>query len=189
MKHLIIFSHLNPKSFTKAIVDKVVEVGTAKGHEIKVIDLYADKFNPVLEFPDIQGMFMGGETPADVKAYQELMLWADHYTVVYPMWWGQMPAMLKGFMDRVLANKFAFEYGPEGPKGLLTNRTARVIINTGTPNELYAQTGMHDAQKRVNGPGLFGFCGIEAEFTFFGTVATGPDELRKGYLASIEDLY
>ena len=187
MKHLIIYTHLNPTSFTKAIVDQVEKTASEKGNEIKVIDLYADKFNPVLEFPDIEHMFMGKDAPADVKAYQDLVSWADHLTFVYPMWWGQMPAMLKGFVDRVFANGFAFSYSPEGyPEGLLKGKTAQLYVSTGTPNEMYEETGMHTAQNRVIADGVFGFCGIDAKMTFFGNVAMGTDELRKGYLESIK---
>ena len=107
MKHLIIYSHLNPTSFTNAVVDKVEKTAKEKGDEVKIINLYGDKFNPVLEFPDIEHMFMGKEAPADVAIYQEMVQWADHMTFVYPIWWGQMPAMLKGFLDRVFANGFA----------------------------------------------------------------------------------
>lgn len=187
MKHLIIYSHLNPKSFTKAIVDEVERISTSRGDEFKIIDLYGDGFNPVLAFPDIEHMFMGKEAPDDVKSYQEMVSWADHLTIVYPLWWGQMPAMLKGFVDRVFANGYAFTYGEDGqPKGLLGNRTAQLFINTGSPEEYYESTGMYDAQRRVIDEGVFGFCGIEASMTFFGNVAMGSDELRKGYLASIE---
>ena len=66
MKHLIIYSHLNPNSFTKAIVDRVEEVALEKGDEVKIIDLYGEQFNPVLEFPDIEQMFMGKDAPNDV---------------------------------------------------------------------------------------------------------------------------
>ena len=172
MKHLIIYTHFNPDSFTKAVTDKLIDTAKAKGHEIKIIDLYADQFDPVL-------------TPENILAYQELIKWADHYSVVYPLWWGQMPAILKGFIDRVFANGVAFQYGPEGPKGLLGGRSARVIINTGTPDIYYEQTGMHKAQVRVNDAGVFGFCGIDTEVTFFGDVAMGSDDLRKSYLKQV----
>ena len=186
MKHLIIYSHLNPDSFTKAIVDKVEKVAKEKGDEVKIIDLYGDKFNPILEFPDIEYMFMEKEAPDDVKNYQELVTWADHLTVVYPLWWGQMPAMLKGFIDRVFANGFAFAYTEKGPEGLLGGKTAQLFISTGTPNEYYEESGMLDAQRRINNEGVFGFCGIDTNITFFGNVAMGTDELRKGYLDSIK---
>ncbi len=185
MKHLIIYCHLNPDSFTKAIVDKVEKVSKEKGDEVKIIDLYGDKFNPVLDFTDIEYMFMGKDVPEDIKKYQELVTWADHLTVVYPLWWAQMPAMLKGFVDRVFANGYAFSYGENGPIGLLGGKTAKLYISTGNPGEYYEQSGMYDAQRRVNDEGIFGFCGIKSNTTFFGNVAMGTDELRKSYLNSI----
>jgi len=185
MKHLIIYSHFNSDSFTKAITDKLVDESSVKGHEIKIVDLYADKFDPVLNASD---MLPEVETPKDILAYQELIKWADHYSVVYPLWWGQMPAILKGFIDRVFANGVAFQYGAEGPKGLLEGRSARLIINTGTPDVYYAQSGMHDAQVRVNDAGVFGFCGIDTQIKFFGDVAMGSDDLRKGYLDQVAKL-
>ena len=186
MKHLIIYSHLNPKSFTKAIVDQVEKIAKAKGDEIKIIDLYGEGFNPILEFSDIQYMFMDGKAPTDIKKYQNLLSWADHFTVVYPLWWGQMPAMLKGFVDRTLTNGFAFVYNEQGiPEGLLNKKTAQLYVSTGNPDEYYEQSGMHAAQRRVIDEGVFGFCGIKCTSTFFGNVAMGTDEMRKRYLASI----
>ena len=159
MKCLIIYSHLNPASFTKAIVDKVEKVAIEKGDDVKVIDLYGEKFNPILEFPDIEHMFMGKDAPTDVKKYQEMISWADHLTFVYPLWWGQMPAMLKGFIDRVFANGYAFQYTEKGPEGLLKGKTAQLYINTGSPDDYYEQSGMYNAQRRINDQGVFGFCG------------------------------
>ncbi len=187
MKHLIIYSHLNPESFTKAVVDKAEKIALEKGDEVKIISLYGDMFNPILEFPDIEHMFMGKEAPADVANYQEMVKWADHMTFVYPLWWGQMPAMLKGFFDRVFANGFAYAYGEDGmPIGLLKGKTAKLYILTGNPDEYYEPSGMHSALRRVNDVGIFGFCGIESTSTFFGSIASGSDELRKGYLDSIK---
>lgn len=186
MKHLIIYSHLNPASFTKAIVDEVASKAKAKGDEVKIIDLYGDKFNPVLEMPDIEFMFMGGAMPNDILQYQELITWADHLTIVYPMWWAQMPAMLKGFIDRVFSHGFAFQISENGPIGLLKEKTAHVYINTNTPTAIYEETQMNKAQIRVIEQGVFEFCGIKTETTFFGNVISGTDELRKGYLETIK---
>jgi len=129
MNHLIIYTHLNPKSFTKAVANEVETVAKARGDNIRTIDLYADKFNPVLEFPGIQYSFMDGEAPADVKKYQEDVTWAEHMTFIYPLWWASMPAILKGFIDRVFTAGFAYTYNENGPKGLLTSKSAHLIIN------------------------------------------------------------
>lgn len=188
MKHLIVYTHLNPESFTKAVTDKVESLAMAKGEDVEVIDLYADGFNPVLGYSDIESMFMGKETSDEILAYQEKVSWANHVTFIYPLWWGQMPAMLKGFIDRVFANGFAFEYGAEGPKGLLGEKTVRLIINMGTPKEIHEATGMIAAQERINNGGIFEFCGMKSDITFFGNVTMGTDEDRKGYLTSLEKL-
>lgn len=191
MNYLIVYSHLNPESFSKAIVDEAEKVIKAKdaSNEVKIIDLYGDNFNPVLGMPDIAAAFQGAETPADVVKYQELVTWADHISLIFPMWWGQMPAMLKGFIDRVFTAGFAFTYTEEGAKGLLEGKKAQIIINTGSPNEYYAQTGMHDAQKRIMDDGIMGFCGIEAKVEFFGNIIMGTAEERKAYLESVASLY
>ncbi len=97
MKHLVIYAHLNKESFTQAIVDKLISVLESKDDEIKTIDLYADKFEPVLEYRDIEYQFMDKQPSKDVANYQEMIAWAEHITIVYPLWWAQMPAILKGF--------------------------------------------------------------------------------------------
>jgi len=186
MQHLIIYSHLNPTSFTKAIVDEVEKNAIASGDEVKIIDLYGDQFNPVLGMPDIAHQFMGQTMPDDVKKYQDMITWADHLTVVYPMWWGQMPAMLKGFIDRVFSYGFAFSISENGAQALLKGKTASVFVNTNTPTAVYEATQMNTAQRRIIDGGIFGFCGIDTEITFLGQVSSGSDELRKGYLEAIK---
>lgn len=189
MKHLIIFSHLNPKSFTKAIVTEVAAVAKDNGHDVRMIDLYGEGFNPILGMPDVAHQFMGNEIPDDVRRYQELITWADHLTVIYPMWWGQMPAILKGFIDRVFTHGFAYRVTPTGTVGLLKGRTAQVFINTGTENTIYRESKMHEAQIRVINKAVFEYVGFKTNTTFFGHVSRGTDELRKGYLEEIRTLY
>lgn len=188
MKHLIIYTHLNPESFTRAVVDEVAKVSTGRGDEVQVIDLYADKFNPALEFPDIQYAFMGGEAPSDVKKYQEQITWADQLTFVYPLWWGHMPAMLKGFIDRVFSNGYAYLYDENGPKGLLTGKSVQLFINTGNTSEVLSEMGMHGAIIKGIEEGVFGFCGMQVNTTFFGNITMGSDDERKSYLKSVEGI-
>jgi len=188
MNHLIVYTHLNPQSFTHAVAEEVQSVSIKKGHDIKFIDLYADKFNPVLEFPDVEYGFMDGEAPADVKNYQDQVAWAEHITFVYPMWWGQMPAMLKGFIDRVFSNGFAYAYGENGPEGLLTGKSVQLIINTGNTTEVLSEIGITQAATVLNEAGIFGFCGMSANVQFFGNIVMSTDEERKQYLARVGDI-
>jgi len=188
MKHLIIYSHLNPNSFTKAVVDEIYRVAISKEHEVKVIDLYADKFNPIMEFPDIQYSFMGGEAPDDIEKYQTSVSWADHISFVYPLWWSQMPAMLKGFVDRVFSHGYAYQYDENGAQGLLTGKSVQLYINTGNTSKMLNELGIHDAIRTISEVGIFEFCGMKANTTFFGNVAMGSDEDRKQYLHSIKEV-
>ncbi len=187
MNHLIIYTHLNPQSFTKAVAEQVEKVANNKGHHTKIIDLYADKFNPILEFPDIQYSFMGGEAPSDVKKYQQDILWAEQITFVYPIWWEQMPAMLKGFIDRVFTHDFAYIYDENGHQGLLKGKHANLFINTGNSSESLEKSGLHAAVKKVNEAGIFEFCGMTAKTTFFGNITISSDDDRKAYLNSINN--
>ena len=188
MKHLIIYTHLNPDSFTKAVADEVKRVSELKGHQIKVVDLYVDGFDPVLQFPDIQYSFMGGDAPNDVESYQELITWADHLTFVYPLWWQQMPAMLKGFIDRVFTNGFAYMVGQNGPEGMLAEKSVQLIINSGTPNEMLESMGFQAALLKVNEEGIFKFCGMRVNSTFFGNITMSTDSERKEYLKRIDNI-
>ena len=124
--------------------------------------------------------------PYWIEMMQDEIRKAEHLVFVYPNWWGTYPALLKGFIDRVFSNGYAFEYGESGAKGLLEGKTAKLYICTGNPGEYYEQSGMYDAQRRINDAGVFGFCGIDTKITFFGNVTLGTDEQRKEYLQSIK---
>jgi len=189
MKHLIIYSHLNPKSFTIAIAEKVAETILAKGGEVKTIDLYADNFDPVMNINDIEATSGKKELDKDIVKYQEMISWADKLTFIYPIWWGQMPAQLKGFFDRVFTNGFAFSFDKNGHNKLLKDKTAQIFVNIGSPLEVYQQNGMIKALDSVAEVGLFSFCGIKVKSTYFGSVASCSNEQRKEYLKSIENIY
>jgi len=185
MKHLIIYSHFNEKSFTKAIVDRLEYLSKDKYEETKIIDLYGDSFSPVLNMYDIEYASTGKNIPADVKAYQDMITWANHITIVFPLWWGQMPAMMKGFIDRVFTNGFSFSFENDSYRPLLIGKTAQVYINTGSPSEIYQQIGMHKSISQIMNEGVFGFCGIDTKTVFFGNVNLSSPQVRHDYLNSI----
>jgi NAD(P)H dehydrogenase (quinone) len=96
--------------------------------------------------------------------------------------------MLKGFIDRVFSNGYAYIYGEGGPKGLLVDKTVQLFINTGNPSEILSKSGMHAAIEKALIEGVFGFCGMKAELTFFGNVALCSNEDRLQYLNNIRDI-
>ena len=128
MRHLVLYCHPDSKSFCHAILENVVETLRGKGHEVRVKDLYAEGFDPILKGSDFAA-FQAGKTPPDIKAEQDHIVWAETITVIHPVWWTSLPAMLKGYIDRVFALGFAYAFGPDGPKGLLGGRKV-VIFST-----------------------------------------------------------
>lgn len=185
MNHLIIYSHPNPKSFSHAIKETVAEVSLAKGHETAVRDLYALGFDPVLKGSDFVG-FQSGNVPADIAQEQKHVAWADLMTFVYPVWWTGLPAMVKGYIDRVYSNGFAFSYGETGPIGLLKGKKAVIFNAMGTPNTYYEQSGMLPAMHKTSDMGIWQFCGIEvAHHAFLGGVPMADDATRKGMLDQV----
>ena len=185
MNHLIVYCHPNPKSFCHAIKEAAVEVSLAKGHETVVRDLYALGFDPVLKGSDFVA-FRSGQVPADIAEEQKHVAWADLMTFVYPVWWTGLPAMVKGYIDRVYSNGFAYSYGETGPVGLLKGKRAVVFSTMGTPNVYYEQSGMLPAMHKTSDTGIFEFCAVEvANHTFFGGVPMSDDATRKGMLEQV----
>ncbi len=186
MNHLIVFAHPNTNSFGKAIVNTIEKASMKKGFETKIKDLYAEGFNPVLSAADFKE-FGSGRVPADIKAEQDLVTWAEIISFVYPVWWTGLPAILKGYIDRVYAHGFAYEFTANGARGFLNGKRVRLFSTTGTPDEVYASNGMHASMKQVQDIGIFRFCGMtDVEHFFFGAVPSVDDGTRKKYLAEAE---
>ncbi|MBU5592211.1 NAD(P)H-dependent oxidoreductase [Clostridium sp. MSJ-4] len=187
MKNLIVYAHPNPKSFCNAIVESIVKKSEEKGNETKVRDLYKLNFNPVLSPADFES-FGKGQIPQDIKEEQEYIEWADVITFVYPIWWAEQPAILKGYIDRVFSYGFAYKYENGVPQGLLEGKKVITFNTSGTSNDQYEAAGMHDAMKKMNKQGIFSFCGLEVlDQVFFGSVPHVDDEVRKSYLKEAEE--
>ncbi|XEC96519.1 NAD(P)H-dependent oxidoreductase [Paenibacillus tarimensis] len=187
MKHLVVYAHPNPDSFNHAIVETTVRALQDKGHEVTVRDLYAINFQPVLKSRDTEAM-KAGQTPEDIKTEQEYIAQADVITFVYPIWWTGMPAILKGYIDRVFSYGFAYAYGEQGIDKLLTGKKGFIINTHGTPKEIYDQIGMTGGLKITSDTGIFDFTGIEpVEHLLFGSVPNAGEAALKDILQQIEE--
>ena len=126
MNVLIVYAHPEPKSFNGAMKDLAVETLTKAGHEVVVSDLYAQNFDPVAGPHDVterlnsdyfnlaleQGNAADNDLfPPDIQAEIDKVRAADFLLVQFPMWWTSVPAILKGWIDRVLAYKVAYGLG------------------------------------------------------------------------------
>jgi len=187
MKVLVLYSHPNPKSFCHAVLETAAEALKAKNHEVVVRDLYAMGFDPVLKPTDFEGIG-AGNPPADIKAEQNHIAWADTLIVIHPVWWTGIPAMLKGYIDRVFSYGFAYSVNEQGIVKLLGGKRAFIINTQGTPQEPYDASGMFEAMKKTSDTGIYQFCGMEVPgHLFFPAVPYVDDSTRRGYLAKVQE--
>ncbi len=105
---LVVYCHPREGSFTAAVRDQVLASLTAKGAEIRVLDLYGQGFDPILSAPEHEGYETCPDNIALVKDHVEDLRWCDTLIFVYPTWWYGLPAVLKGWLDRVFVPDVAF---------------------------------------------------------------------------------
>ena len=170
MKHLIISAHPNPQSFNRALVEEVIKATRQVGAETVVRDLYTLDFNPVLSWSELNAT-MEGIVPAEIKFEQKLIAEAELITFIYPLWWMGFPAILKGYLDRVLSYGFAYQNENGVSVGLLGNKKMQHFITMGNSIEKYQQLGFDKALKSCLVDGLFNFCGItDIQHDIFGNI-------------------
>jgi putative NADPH-quinone reductase len=183
---LIVVGNPTPGSFDHALAQRYAEGAEEAGAEVRLLAVDVLRFDPIL-----RGGYHSTQTlEEDLVRAQEAILWAEHLVFVYPVWWGTMPALLKGFIDRVFLPGFAFKYRTKGAlwDRLLTGRSAELIVTMDSPPWYYrwfaGQPG-HRMMKR----GVLEFCGVKpVGITSFGGVRRSTPEKREGWLAKARAL-
>jgi len=179
MNVLIVLAHPEPKSFNAALTDAAVETLEAMGHKVEVSDLYAQGFDPVAGPGDVtdrlnadffnlayeQGHAAENNLfAADVQSEIDKVQKADFLILQFPMWWFSVPAILKGWVDRVLAYKIAYGLGQWWDEGFFKGRRAMLSITTGTPATAFYPDGRNGDMDRILWPlnaGLLRICGYD----------------------------
>ncbi|MGV8852505.1 MAG: NAD(P)H-dependent oxidoreductase [Rhodoglobus sp.] len=180
MNTVIIDGHPNPNSLCAAIA-----VEYATGHSNSTVVALRDlQFDPSLHF----GYTRRQDLEPDLEHTWKLLLDAQHIVVVTPIWWGSVPALLKGFFDRLLLPKRAYQVKANGlPEGLLAGRTGRVIVTTDSPWWYLPLVG--DTTVRHVRETTLRFCGIKpVRTTRLGPVKGSTLEQRKRWLAKVARL-
>lgn len=160
MKHLIIYAHPSKDSLNHHLKQTVEQTLAKSGHEVLIRDLYQLNFNPTLSITDIAGQ-RKGEVAEDVKREQEFISWADHITFIYPIWWTGLPAIMKGYIDRVFSYGFAYCYDKGIQKGLLSGKQVTIINTHGKSYEEYENIGMNKALTLTSDIGIYAYCGFQ----------------------------
>lgn len=188
LKALVLYAHPNPKSFNAAILQTVKDELATKGAEVKVKDLYAMNWNPVLSASDFKQM-LSDRIPPDIARERADVAWADTIITIAPFWWFSVPAILKGYFDRVFGQGFAYQYTDQGPVGLLTDKKAVIITTSGADSDGAKQTGMIDSFKTAFVQGVFAFTGfISAKHHNCYAVPMVSDQQRQTMLEDVRQL-
>jgi NAD(P)H dehydrogenase (quinone) len=168
MKVLLVFAHPEPHSLGGSLREVAVQELEAQGHEVQVSDLYAMRWKSEVDRADFPSLppearlqvatasgdaFAAGDLTDDVRAEQQKLKWADALILQFPLWWYSMPAILKGWIDRVYAYGFAYgvgehsdsHWGDRFGEGLFAGKCAMLIVTTGGWKEHYSTRG-------INGP-------------------------------------
>ncbi|WP_343226886.1 NAD(P)H-dependent oxidoreductase [Luteolibacter flavescens] len=162
MHTLIVTSHPDTSSYTHAVVAKVIEgIGSSPGYTYEVADLMEEGFDPRFTKQDIAD-FRAGIRPTDerVLAEQARLDRADHLVLVFPVYWWTMPGLMKGWIDRVFTQQWAYIDNPDGGlTKLLTRLHVHVIGIGGATRRTYEKRGYGTAFHTEIDEGIFGFCG------------------------------
>ncbi|MBK8925929.1 MAG: NAD(P)H-dependent oxidoreductase [Crocinitomicaceae bacterium] len=202
-KILIVHAHPEPQSFCSALKSKAESHFNAHGAEVKVTDLYQIGFNPVGGKDDFLSLsnpsyfkYQAEQTNAsqhnlfcaEVKAEMEKLEWCDTLIFNFPLWWFGLPAILKGWVDRVFAMGFVYGAGKGVyDNGVYKNKIAFAVITTGGPEQAYGNTGKNGDLDTILFPihhGMFYFAGMQVinPFISFSPVRLSDDERQKEIL-------
>jgi NAD(P)H dehydrogenase (quinone) len=190
MKISVILGHPDSGSFNHAIFETVVETLRRCNHEVYAHDLFAEKFDPVMPAGEITGQ---EELPENIGRYCREIADSDGIVIIHPNWWGQPPAILKGWVDRVLRQGTAYRFleGDNGegvPEGLLKAHTAVIFTTTNTLVEREMKV-FGDPLERLWRDCIFQFCGVKTVHRRnFGVIVTSTGEQRQSWLDEAKEI-
>jgi putative NADPH-quinone reductase len=190
MKISVIVAHPREGSFNHAIADMAADTLRLAGHEVRFHDLYAEHFDPLL--PDAEIARNAPLLPGIAEHCREFSE-ADGIVIVHPNWWGMPPAILKGWVDRILRPGIAYRFaetdtGDGVPDGLLNARAA-VVFNTSNTPKAREQEVFGDPLERLWKDCIFSFCGVPiVRRRMFGVIVTSTEEQRKAWLAEVQEI-
>lgn len=184
-KVLIINGHPDPRPerFCHALAGAYAEGAAGAGHEVRQVRI-GD-----LDFPLLRRRedWQEGSLPPAIAEAQASIAWADHIVIVYPLWLGDVPALLKGFLEQVARPGFAIGEGKSGPAGLLKGKSARLVVTMGMPAVIYNwYFGAHSVKSlRRN---VLNFAGISPVRSSIVGMVEGSAKDRNAWLATMREL-
>lgn len=187
MKPVILLAHPYCKSFNHHVKDVVVETFKEKGKDPVVIDLSADGFNPVLSTEDLR-LYMRGETSDQkVRDYQRILNDCEELVIIFPIWWYEAPALLKGFLDKVFLPGFAFDETADGLLGKLGHIQRTTILTTSEVETSFMREKVGNPIETSLLETTFELCGIQGDKLWLNCehIASGSEAERHAFLDKV----
>lgn len=189
VKHIVIIQghpDAQVRHYGHALADEYAKGAQDGGHEVRRIEVAH------LDFPLLRTKedFEKGVPPDAIRQAQEVIKWANHLVIIYPLWLGSMPALLKAFLEQVFRPGFAFEYQTSGkmPRKLLRGKSARIVVSMGMPALIYRWFFFAHSLKNLQ-RNILGFSGIKPiRSTLIGSIEGLTDRQRADWLDVLRDL-
>ncbi|MFK8297089.1 NAD(P)H-dependent oxidoreductase [Capnocytophaga cynodegmi] len=184
---IIIYAHPYEKSFNYAILQETKKLLEIKGEAYRIIDLYAEKFNPVYTKEELALFSKGQALDPQVLHYQQYLKQAKRLIFIFPIWWGDVPAIVKGFFDKIFLKTLTYEETKLGTlKGKLTNIKKALIITTATAPTFYLKFfGGNAIQKIVINHTLKSVGVKKGKWLNCGATNKTTDEKRRKFLKKL----
>lgn len=184
---LVLLGHPDQESFCGELADTYDKTARTHGHEVRLLRLGELHFDPILR----QGYKKGMQAlEPDLVAAQQAIAWAEHLVFVYPIWWGAMPALLKGFIDRVFLPSFAYKYrrGSSMWDKLLEGRSADLLVTMDAPPWYFRWVQRmpgHNQMKKT----ILEFCGITpVRIASFGPIRSASEKQLQSWIGMAAQL-
>lgn len=191
----VVYAHHEPTSFTAAMNNLVVQVLSSQGHNVVASDLYGQGFNALAQkwdFVTTSGKHfnymyeqkhaaeLGMSFAPDITGEIEKLKTAELVIFVAPFWWMSLPAVLKGWFERVLAMGVAWDSGKIYEQGLMRGKQAMLVLSVGHPEDYYGEMGLHKmslaAILHPINHGVLGFCGFDVHEPFTALNVVGAEQ-------------
>ena len=190
MRAYVVYSHPDPESFTSAVRQRAVDALTTAGHDVRVADLYADGFDPTMSLQEVHDHLNPAKHRPAIGGYCSDLEWCDTVVFIYPTWWSGPPAMLKGWLDRVLIRGVAWDL-PDGATRItprLTN-VRRLIGITTYGSSKFINMVEGETGRRVIGRAVRSLCHRSARTTWLTLydIDRSTPERRQAFLDHVDD--
>jgi len=181
MHVLVLLDHPDPNSFSAAIAHEFSKGAHSVGHTTELADLHAEQFDPRWSMADIEGD-ASGQVPPDIRAEQDRIGRADAVAFVFPLFWWGMPAMTKGWIDRVWSWGWAYDQLDDPEKSLQRPRTGVLLVPAGARSDEMEELGYRQSIETAWIDGTFGYFGFVHREIIVLNGSKGSDNRREALL-------